>query len=583
MSLTIAMNNAVSSLQVNQAAIQLTSNNIANANTPGYTRKLAIQEQVRLGGTGAGVKLSMVTRQVDSFLTKELHSSLGQVSDLLVQSTYYSRMETMFGTPGSNSSISASLDRFGQAVQALAASPEDPTRRSQLVAQGVALARQISETAASVQQLRATADLEISASLEIVNTQLRTIESLNHEISRLKAMHQSTAELEDQRDAALRTLSQEIDFSSFVRETGEIVILNRSGRALLDGEAHKITHSAVSTMSADLVYPGGVSGIVLDGIDITSEFRSGRIAGLIELRDTILPNLAAETNQLAVSLRDTINRIHNEGSGLPAATTLTSSRPQTAAAASFSGPLRVTLVNPDGTEAYTATVAAPGTLDAAGFAAAINAALGTSGGTASAAGGVVTIDGGGLGVVISGGTVDPGGGAPATSVSDFLHLNDFFVGSNPSGTDYASVMAVRADIVASPTLLSRGQLRLDATSGQHYLAAGDSTITQRLAEALTGSVDFPAAGGMAAVSQSFTEYAAAILAKTASDQASVDARLSSKQAMTQELDLRATSASGVNIDEEMANLVVLQNAYAASARLITTATEMFDTLLQIAR
>src|SRR5690606_16116939 len=164
-------------------------------------------------------------------------------------------------------------------------------------------------------------------------------------------------------------------------------------------------------------------------------------------------------------VRDEINAIHNEGSGHPAATTLTSSRAQTATAASLTGTVRITLVNPDGSQAYTAVVPAPGTLDAAGFAAAINAALGGFGGaSASATGGVVTINGAGLGVVITGGTVDPGGGLPVTSVSDFLHLNDLFVGDDPLGLDNAAVLQVRSDIVADPERLSRGSLQFDAVT-----------------------------------------------------------------------------------------------------------------------
>jgi flagellar hook-associated protein 1 FlgK len=577
------LNSAVAGLQVNQAAIQVTSNNVANANTPGYTRKVATQEQVRLGSVGAGVKLTTLSRQVDTYLVKELRTSLGALATLQVQSTYYKRLDTVFGSPSSNSSIAASLDRFGQAVQAIAASPEDPTLRSQVIAHGVALARQMGETSANVQQLRQQSGADISAAVDIVNTQVKTIEALNSEISRLKAMYQSTAELEDQRDGALKTLSEQMDVSTFTRQTGEMVIMNRTGRILLDGKAQTLSHAAASNMQADVVYPGGVAGIMLNGVDITSEFRSGRIAGLIELRDTMLPNLAAETDQLASSLRDAINKVHNDGSGLPAAGTLSSSRAQNATAATLSGTLRITLVNPDGTQAFTAVVAAPATLDAAGFAAAINTALGASGGSASEVGGAVTINGGGFGVVLSGGTVDPGGGAATTSVSDFLHLNDFFVGDNPTGGDYASVMQVRADLLSNANLLSRGQLRQDPVTGQQYLSAGDDAIVQRLAETMSGKADFAAAGAMAAVRQGFSEYAAAILGKTAADLSSIQTELASKKAVTDELDFRSSSASGVNLDEEMANLVMLQNAYAASARLITTASEMFDMLLALGR
>ncbi|MBX6321714.1 MAG: hypothetical protein IRY94_07805 [Rhodospirillaceae bacterium] len=222
----------------------------------------------------------------------------------------------------------------------------------------------------------------------------------------------------------------------------------------------------------------------------------------------------------------------------------------------------------------------PATLEAAGFAAAINAALGASGGSASESGGVVTIDGGGYGVVVSGGVVDPGGGAPTTSVSDFLHLNDFFVGDNAA--DQAAVIAVRSDIVDNPNLLSRGMLRQDG-SGSHYVSVGDGEIARRMADTMAAPSVFAAAGDLPQMQRSFSNYGAAIISTASSAAANLKARLDARQAMTDQLQLRASSLSGVNIDEEMANLVTLQNSYAASARLIATVSDMFDILISIGR
>ncbi|MBX6323153.1 MAG: flagellar hook-associated protein FlgK, partial [Rhodospirillaceae bacterium] len=372
MSLTLALNTALSGLQVNQAAIQITSNNITNANTPGYTRKVAQLGTVVLGNNGAGVSLDNIGRLVDTYLNNEVRSSSSELASLKVQDGYQDQVQALFGSPGSNSSVSSFLDQFESALQALSAAADDPTLRSQAVSAAVTLARNLNQMSQGVQGLRLQADRDVAGSVAIVNDQLEAISNLNAEISRLKGLGQPTSELEDQRDLALSKLSEQMDISTFTRPSGEIVVLNSAGRVLVDGPAHKLSYTPAASMSAGSVYdpnavpPGSLQGIMLDGLDITKDFRSGRIAGLLELRDSTLPTLGAEVSQLALTLRDAVNRVHNDGTGMPAATTLTSSRAQTAAAASLSGTLRVTLVNADGTQAYTAVVPPPATLDAAG-------------------------------------------------------------------------------------------------------------------------------------------------------------------------------------------------------------------------
>src|SRR3954469_2645748 len=98
MSLTLALNTALSGLQVAQSAIQVTSNNITNANTPGYSRKIANLETVVLGNTGAGVNMASVTRQVDNYLAREARSSSSDLTSLTTQNSYYEQMQSLFGS-----------------------------------------------------------------------------------------------------------------------------------------------------------------------------------------------------------------------------------------------------------------------------------------------------------------------------------------------------------------------------------------------------------------------------------------------------------------------------------------------------
>lgn len=584
MSLTTTLYTALSGLQANQSALRVVSNNIANVNTIGYTRKIADPQSRVIAGQGAGVQLGAIHRNVDAALAAELRNATTGLKGLELKQQFFERMQDMFGSLGSNSSVGTMISDFSNRLAALSTNPESVSLRLDAVTSGVRMAQRFNAMSRDTQQLRFEADNQITDAINAVNADLATIQDLNHQITQAKLRNLPTGDLEDQRDLALSRISEKMDVTTFARENGEITVFTRSGRTLLDGQPQLLSHAAVSGMQAATTYPGAIDGIDLGGNDITADFRSGRIASLIELRDRTLPDLTAQTNQLATALRDEINRIHNQGTGLPAAATLTGSRPQTGTAASYTGPVTVALMNADGTVAFSGTLPAPATLDAAGFAAALNTALSAldPGASASVSGGVVTVTGGSYGVVVGGGAIDPGAGQPATNLSDFLHLNDFFVGNDPTGSDLAGVLAVRSDIVADPSLLSRGELRQDG-SGNFYVGAGDHEVLDQLAAKFNEPLNFGAVGGLPSAGTTLAGYAANILAANATAAVNVDHDLDFTTTLQQELDSRLSAQSGVNMDEELASMVVLQNAYAASARIITVASEMFDILVSLGR
>ena len=150
---------------------------------------------------------------------------------------------------------------------------------------------------------------------------------MNAQIETTQAKGQPTAELEDLRDQAINKVSEFVDIRYFARSSGAVVVTLADGRTLADTFATTFSHATGAAFSATISYPSaGVSPILLNGTDVTSTIQSGEIRGLIDARDTVLPNIQAEIDNLSLVLRDQINILHNAGAGLPPANTLTGTR-----------------------------------------------------------------------------------------------------------------------------------------------------------------------------------------------------------------------------------------------------------------
>ena len=322
--LTLALHSAVSSMHVNQAALGITSNNISNANTEGYSRKIVSQQSLLLDGTGAGVQLADIGRNVSEYLLRDLNGQLSDLGKVSVQTTFFERTQESFGTLASDSSLSAYLSDYAAALEALALTPEDSAIRFDVVNAGARVADWLNENAERVQELRHQADKDITAAVDIVNTQLGKIVELNEQISANLVRGLPVGDLEDERDLALKAVSEQIDIKYFKRDNGEIAVYTAAGHTLVDEDANPLTHTAATSINAAVVYGGaGIDGIDVNGVDITTTISSGRIAGLIEMRDKALPELTAEIDRLAGVLRDDINAIHNDGVGVPVRRSLT--------------------------------------------------------------------------------------------------------------------------------------------------------------------------------------------------------------------------------------------------------------------
>lgn len=683
MSLTAALQNAISGLQVAQRALDVTAQNISNANTEGYSRKEVSQEAVILGGRGAGVAISDVLRAADALLLKDLGGATSELEERDARSRFYDRMQDLFGTPGSNQSISAKIAEFANQAEALATSPEDLSAVTELVSQATLLAEELNRLGSQVQAFRLQADREIGTSIDVINGELTDIEQLNIQIGENTNLGREVGDLLDQRDRALQRISEQIDINYFFRGDNQVVIFTAEGQTLLDRTAKMLSHSTASSVNADVTYAGGtIDGIDLNGSDITSQIASGKIAALVEMRDTVLPDLYAQLGAMAQELHDVVNGIHNLGAGFPGVDQLTGTRSFAATdAPDWSGEFRIATL--DSTGAVTETQ----DFDLAGYATindlvtAIDA-MGLVSASLDASGRVVvsTITGHNIAITDLDSSVEAGA-APMTAPA-FLGLNDFFtsdvsytkwvtaqqststaaiglagsltfsVGGATTVVNYAAgdslsdiadsinldatltgnniqatvevegsgyrlriadttgavnffvtdsstlssslglkarssampeTISVRSDIANDPSRVSRGQLSTDPALavGDIGLTTGDNAIAQQLATTLSSDRTFGAVGTLAGGSRSFAEQASAVVALNATQARNAETAKESQQFLRDNLSFKVATISGVNVDEEMANMIVLENAYAASARVITVTQKLFDVLNDI--
>jgi flagellar hook-associated protein 1 FlgK len=328
---------------------------------------------------------------------------------------------------------------------------------------------------------------------------------------------------------------------------------------------------------------------------MTTQIRSGELKGLIEMRDTILPNLQDSLNALAGQVRDTVNEIHNRGVAFPGLQQMTGSRAftdPTTQTLSISGDVAIVLFDGNGNEVvktHLSQLVAPlnnAPLDS--VATALNGWLQTNGGGGAS---FAPSEGGKQHLVInvanSGHYLafrdEPGGGATDPALpgfSSFFGLNDFFVSDQTDSDLTAGTLAVRGDIKAEPSLVARGAVQAKSTSaGTEYFASiGDGAVIHQMATAFSAAQTFDKAGSLGAMSASFSQYAAEIISDNASRAEANDSAASFQSSLVDSLKAKSDSVRGVNLDEEMSELILYEQAYAAAARLISVVQTMFEAL-----
>jgi flagellar hook-associated protein 1 FlgK len=575
MSLNVALSTASRSLRTIETQMAVASANLSNADVEGYTRKSATKVTNVTAGIGTGATITEIVSKADPWLLKSIVATTSTNESASVSADYLDRLGDALGSLSSDSdssgdTLASAISSLSSVLTELATTPDSSTLKSEVVGDLDDATSALRTTSSEVQSLRQGADSDIADAVETANNALTAIDELNDSIVRAQASGQSTADLEDQRINKVADLAAGMGVSYFTQANGAMVIYTSGGAPLLNSTVHTLSFSEAGTVTSSATYPGGLSGISLDGTDITSSIKTGSISALVTMRDKTLPAIQTELDTIATSLADSLNGVHNDSTASPPPSSLTGSVTglDSASELTATGTLSVAVTDADGLTVHAATFDLSGYSDVGSLVGAINGAgLGLTADIDATTGAVtLTADDTTTGIALSGGTVTSLNGTALStekSLSAALGLNDLLIGTG------AETIAVRADILSSPALLATSALDTATTAltaGGVAVSDGTGAQVQSLADALTS---------------------AGVTTKAANMVSGVSSRLSSAsdEAASQETTLSTLTSSfsskyGVNVDEESATISALENSYSASAQVISTAKSMFDALLQ---
>ncbi|WP_042694984.1 flagellar hook-associated protein FlgK [Azospirillum sp. B506] len=585
MSLRVASSIASSALRTSEVGIAVASSNVANADTDGYTRKTASNVTRSTGVNVASVDITAASSNVDRYLLKTLVSAQSDLGYTDTRNSYLDQMQSAFGSVSADDSsgtdIGSMIDSLADTLGTLATSPESESAKAATVQDLSDLAETLRTTSSSVQSLRAQADDEIATTVDSINESLNSIDSLNDQIVKGKALGQNVADLEDQRNSALKSLAKDIDVTYQVDDSGLMRVSTASGKALVDTKVHELSYTPAASVSASTVYSAsgssGFNGIMLNGVDITGSSLGGSLGALVQLRDTDLPAQQAELDELATTLMDTLNKIQNQGTSYPAPQSLTGTATVSASDALkvTSGTLRVAVTDSSGTAAEVLDIDLSTKSTLQDVVDAINTMSNATASISSDGKLVISANSASNGIALGGDANDGTTG----SFSDAYGMNDLLTGTGASDIKVATRIANDSSLLATGALSSTSGL----TAGDMVLTSGEGSVAKALSAAFSTSYDFDAAGSLSARKTTFSGYAGAVIqgAATLADKAST--AYDSQKTYTSSLESTFSSQSGVNVDEETAAISTLQSAYEAAAAVMKTLQEMFSTALDMVK
>lgn len=374
MTLSLALNTAVSGLNISQKALSVISNNIANANTDGYSRQTLDITAQYYNGQIAGATADDISRRVDKYLQASVRTQSSIVGRTSVLTDYMDRIQTLLGSPGDDNSLDEYTSNFFNSLQNLSETPERTSYREQVVNNAEILAREVSSLASNVETLRKQADSDITEAVGDVNRIINTISAVNTSINRANALGNPTSGLLDKRDQALKELSEYMDIDIYTQPTGEAYVYAANGVALIDKDVFQLSYDDAASLEVFTQSQGtkAIEVVLLDEngkitnkpealitagdrSSITSILSQGKLQALHELRDNVLPAILDQLDEFASSLRDSMNEIHNQGSSYPGTNELTGTRlVNPADAYNWEGSIRIAVLDENGAPAASA-------------------------------------------------------------------------------------------------------------------------------------------------------------------------------------------------------------------------------------
>ncbi len=630
MGLSSILSIAGSGLRITEASLDIVARNVANADTPGYTKKTIGQQNVISGSESFGVRETTVTRAVDKFLQARLWAEKSALSNVEVRRDFLERIDQLFGDPGNPAALDSVFNEFTSSLQDLTGTPELFSSREQVVSNAQILAQQLQQLSEEIQALRQTAENSLAQSVTDVNEALAQLSKINQTLGVQSSRGVPPADLLDERDKFIDQIADLLEIRTVEGQDGSVSIFTKSGNALLEGIPIQLQFDHHGDITANSLYSAvdadrGVGTIKVSSsngfqIDLIRNgiLDSGRIGALIELRDTTLVEAQAQLDELAHGMALSLSTKTVAGTAATAGTQLGFDVDTAGLLAGNTISLNYTTTPPGTTQQVTimrvddtsilplSNTATPDPNDIvigvdfsgglASVAATLNTALDAAGVlgngiTVSAPGGTVLrfLDDTGVGDTTAINTASAA--ITSTALQDDGNQLPLFVDGGKSPPAYtgalgfggqklgfAARISVNSQIVQNNELLVR-----HSTSPQTPL--GDTARPFELLNRMTTqSFTFSPASGIGQVQTPFTTDVGSFLERIVSmqsGQAGDAAReYAAKDIIVTSLSEKFNSQTAVDINEELSALIELQNTFAANARIIQAVDEMLDALFR---
>ncbi|MDR3675870.1 MAG: flagellar hook-associated protein FlgK [Acidobacteriota bacterium] len=304
------MSVALRSLLAQQGAMGVTANNIANANTPGYSREVAILEEsppTLMGNTmvGTGVTMEKVESVRDNILNLRIDQETSQQSSLGSYLTSMDQVQALFNeTQGAG--LQTDLSAFFNSFQSLSTDPTSSSLRQATITAGQNLAGAFSQTSQNLATIQQGLDQSVVQTVDQVNQLTAQVADLNQQIQTVSNAGQNPGSLEDQRDQVLKTLSGLIDTAVVYSDDGTATVTTTNGTLLACGNQSDALTTQLDTAT-------GMHQVLAQGTDITSTIAGGQLQGFINARDEGIPSAQTSLDNLAAGLISAVNQQQSTG------------------------------------------------------------------------------------------------------------------------------------------------------------------------------------------------------------------------------------------------------------------------------
>jgi flagellar hook-associated protein 1 FlgK len=548
------------SLNAAQFAQATAGNNAANVATPGYSRRRA---RITEGPTistpsavvGTGVRIVGLSRLRETLLDNQWRLDSNDLQFATAQARILEQVGAIF-TPAEDNALINSLNQLFTAFGDVAVRPEDGAARRVLLAQGQSFVDALRLAQSKLLNIEADTVATIRDRMTEANEAAHRLAQLN---VNLRANRDDPA-LRDERDRLIDRLAELIGVRATEQNDGTVqVVVEGTGIQLVDGPRS-------ATIALTGTPTGGSVSIGVDGVALAAA--GGEMGGLVAVRNSTtdgLPYALSALDSLASDVITAVNRIHASGSGLSLRQSVTGSVTVSNPGVPLNGAGLVptpaagnlTLGVFDSTGAFVSvgTVAVdPATMSLTALAAAIDALPNVD---ASVTGGRLTIG-------ATSGTNRIVLGPDSSDSLVALGVNGFFTGAT------AGSIGMSAPLVADPLLIAAAQADLIAG----VVSPGDGRNAQALAALGRAAI-------LAGNSQTAAEFLGAVGGVVGTATRSASSRAQTLDVVVRAAENQRLSIAGVNLDEELADMVRFQHAYEASARFIKTIDEMIVTLLEV--